>query len=228
MQHSRSRVVSGPTTTPGAPSKPDDDLRASTTTATTARATMTIVGAGGATTSMMTASAAGHRTSGVHGLLAGASTTRSSPRDFGLRPMCQDTMGTPTPVCGSRITSSRATLVERPTISLSSRTCLSTSANLHAHGSSTCRGTRSTTGPICVESSSATSRHVHAPRQAVGAAQLQETAGGESPRVHTTLLQVLHRAPQCDRQRRHLGIPEWHDVHLPHPPTRASHAPHDS
>jgi hypothetical protein len=36
------------------------------------------------------------------------------------------------------------------------------------------------------------SRHLHAPRQAVGAAQLQAVAGEESPRVHTTLLQVLH------------------------------------
>jgi hypothetical protein len=35
-----------------------------------------------------------------------------------------------------------------------------------------------------------------------------------------TLLQALHQAPRCDRQRHHLGISERHDVHVPHPPTR--------
>jgi hypothetical protein len=35
-------------------------------------------------------------------------------------------------------------------------------------------------------------RHVHPPRQAVGAAQLQTAAGGEPARVHPTLLQALH------------------------------------
>jgi hypothetical protein len=37
------------------------------------------------------------------------------------------------------------------------------------------------------------------------------------------LLQVMHR--RRDGQRRHLGVPERHDLHLPHPPTRASHTP---
>jgi hypothetical protein len=55
--HRRSKVVLGPTSTLGTPSRPDDELRASTTTATTARATTTIVGADDATTAMTTASA---------------------------------------------------------------------------------------------------------------------------------------------------------------------------
>jgi hypothetical protein len=66
------------------PSKPDDKLRASITTTTTARATTTTVDAGGATTAMMTVSAAGHRTSGVHEVLAGAFVMQSSPRTSGL------------------------------------------------------------------------------------------------------------------------------------------------
>jgi hypothetical protein len=89
-RHRRSRNVSGPTATSGTPSKLVGGLRASTKTTTTACATTTIGGAGGATTAMTTASAAGHRTSGVHGLLAGASVTRSSPRASGFRPMCRD------------------------------------------------------------------------------------------------------------------------------------------
>jgi hypothetical protein len=40
--------------------------------------------AGGATIATTIASTAGHRTSRVHGLLAGASATRSSPRASGL------------------------------------------------------------------------------------------------------------------------------------------------
>jgi hypothetical protein len=113
----RLRTVSGPTATPGTPSRLAGELRVSTTTMTTARATTTIVGAGGATTATTIASAAGHRTSRVHGLLARASVTRSSPRASWLRPTYQDTTGTPTPVCGSRTTGSRATPVGRPTIS---------------------------------------------------------------------------------------------------------------
>jgi hypothetical protein len=107
----RSRVVLGPIATPGTPSRLADELRVSTTTTTTARTTTTIVGAGGATTAMTTASVVGHRTSGVHELLAGASVTRSSPRASRPRPTYRDTTGTPTPVCGSRTTGSCATPV---------------------------------------------------------------------------------------------------------------------
>jgi hypothetical protein len=89
-----------------------------TTTTTTARTTTTIMGADGATTVTTTASTASHRTSGVHGLLAGASVTRSSPRVFGHRTTYRDTTGTLTPMCGSRTTGSRATPAGRPTISL--------------------------------------------------------------------------------------------------------------
>jgi hypothetical protein len=60
------------------------------------------VGACGATTAITTTSAAGHRTSGVHELLAGASVTRSCPRVSELRPMYRGTMGTPTLVSGLR------------------------------------------------------------------------------------------------------------------------------
>jgi hypothetical protein len=60
--------------------------RVSTRTTTTARATMTIVGADGATTATTTASAASYQASGVHGLSAGASMTRSSPLASGPRP----------------------------------------------------------------------------------------------------------------------------------------------
>jgi hypothetical protein len=102
--------------------------------------------------------AAGHQASEVHGPFAGASAMRSSPRASGLRPMCLDTIGTPTPVYGSRTTGSHATLVERQMTSSSSRICRSTSATLRAHGSITCRATRSMTGLTYVESSSATSK----------------------------------------------------------------------
>jgi hypothetical protein len=99
----RSKVVLVPTATLGTPSRHDDELRASTT-ATTARAITTTVGADDATIATTTASAAGHQTSEVSGPLAGASATRNSLHASGLRPMCQDTMGTPTPTCGSRTT----------------------------------------------------------------------------------------------------------------------------
>jgi hypothetical protein len=67
-RHLRSRVDSGPTVTLGTRSRLDDEPRVSTTIATIAHTTTTTV------------SAAGHQTSDVRGLLAGASTTRSSPR----------------------------------------------------------------------------------------------------------------------------------------------------
>jgi hypothetical protein len=118
LRHQRSRADSDPTATSGTPSKLAGELRASTTMTTTARATTTIVGADGATTATTTASAAGYRTSEVRGLLAKASVTRSSPHSFGLQPTYRDATGTPTPVCGSRTTGSRATPVGRLTISL--------------------------------------------------------------------------------------------------------------
>jgi hypothetical protein len=99
----------GPTVTPETPSKPENELRASTTTAITAHATTMTTDADGVMTTMTTASAAGHQTSGVRKPLAGASVTRSSLRASGFQPMCQDMMGTPTPVCGSRTNGSRAT-----------------------------------------------------------------------------------------------------------------------
>jgi hypothetical protein len=102
--------------------------------------------------------AAGPLTREVHGPLAGASATRSFLRASVLRPMYRDTTGTPIPAYGSRTTDSHATSGERQTTSSSSRTCRSTSVTPHAHGSSTCHGTRSTTGPTYVGSSSTTFR----------------------------------------------------------------------
>jgi hypothetical protein len=136
-RHPRSRVESGPTVTPGTPSRPDNKLRASTTIVRTARATTTTMDASGATIATMTANVVGHQTSEVRRPLAGASATRSSPRASGLQPMCLSTMGTPTPAYSSRTTGSHATLVERPTTSSSSRTYRSTSVTLRAHCSST-------------------------------------------------------------------------------------------
>jgi hypothetical protein len=197
-----------PTATHETPWRPDGGPRASTTTTTTARTTTTTAGTGGATTTTTTAAATGHRTREVHRPLARASGTRSTIHAFALRPTCQGTMGALTPASGSRTTGSRAMPGERQTISSSSRTYRSTLATPRGHGSSTCRGTRSTTRPTYVGLRRQLPRNLHAPRQVVGAAQLQATAGGEPPRVHMTLLQVLHRAPWCDRQRHHLGIPE--------------------
>jgi hypothetical protein len=146
-RHRRSRAVLGLTATHGTPSRPEGRLRASTTTATTARDTTKTVDANGAPTVTTTATAAGRRTNEVHGLLARASAMRSSLRASALRPMYRDTIGTPTPVYGSRITGSQATPRERLTTFSSSRTYRSTLATPCALGSSTCRGTRSTTGP---------------------------------------------------------------------------------
>jgi hypothetical protein len=171
----------------------------STTTATTARATTTTVGADGAMIATTTASAAGHR------------------------PMCQDTMGTPTPACGLKTTGSHATPVERPTTSSSSKTCRSTSATLRARGSNTCHATRSTSGPTCVESSSATSR---ARTCALASNGSCVTASSSRGRVFASIFQALHQAPRRNRQRRHLGVLERHDMRLPHPATRAPHASH--
>jgi hypothetical protein len=86
LRRRRSRAVSGPTAMPGTPSRLANELRVSTTTTTTARTTTTIVGAGGTTTATTIASAAGHRTSRVRGLSAGAFVTRSSPRASGPQP----------------------------------------------------------------------------------------------------------------------------------------------
>jgi hypothetical protein len=118
VQRRRSGAVSGPNAAPGTPSRLAGEPRVSTTTTTTARATTTIVGADGATTATTTTSAAGHQASGVHGLSARASVTRSSPRASGPRPTYRGTMGTPTPAYGSRTTGSHATLVGRTLISL--------------------------------------------------------------------------------------------------------------
>jgi hypothetical protein len=146
-RHRRSRAVLGSTTTRRTPSRPEGRLRASTTNATIARDTTKTVDANGATTVTTTAIAAGHRTNEVHGLLARASAMRSSLRASALRPMYRDMIGTPTPVYGSRITGSQATPRERLTTFSSSRTYRSTLVTPRALGSSTCRGTRSTTGP---------------------------------------------------------------------------------
>jgi hypothetical protein len=177
-----------PTVTPKTQSRLDDEMRASNTTMTIARATTTTVDADGATTATTTVSAAGHQASEVRGPLAGASVTRSSPRASRLRPTYLDTMGTPTPVYGSRTIGSHATSGERLTTSSSSRIYRSTSVTPHAHGSSNCRATRSTTGPTASSHRRQLPGHIHAPWQAMRAAQLQATTGGESPRVHTTLL----------------------------------------
>jgi hypothetical protein len=74
-QHRRSRAGSDPTATPDTPSRLASELKVSTTTTTTAHTATTIVGADAATTATTTASAAGHRTSGAHRLLVGASVT---------------------------------------------------------------------------------------------------------------------------------------------------------
>jgi hypothetical protein len=153
-----SRVVLGPTVTLVIPSRPDSKQKVSTTTATTARTTATIVGAGGATTAMTTATAGGHRISEVRGPLARESATRNFLRASGLQPLYQDTIGTLTPAYGSRTTGSHSTPRERPTTYSSSRTCHSISATPRARGSNTCRRTRFTTRPTCVESSLVTSR----------------------------------------------------------------------
>jgi hypothetical protein len=66
--------------------------------------------------------------------------------------------GETNPAYGLRTTGSHATSGERLTTSSSSRTFRFTSATPHAPGSSTYRGTRSTIGPTCVGSLSATFR----------------------------------------------------------------------
>jgi hypothetical protein len=139
----------GPTVTLGTPSRPDGGPRVSTTTVTAARATMMTMGTEGATTATTIVTVDGHRTSEVHGPLARASATRNFLCASGLQPMSQDTTGTPTQAYSSRTTGSHATPGERPTTLSSSRPCRSTSATLHALGSSTCRGTRSNWTDLC-------------------------------------------------------------------------------
>jgi hypothetical protein len=63
------------------------------------------------------------------------------------------------------------------------------------------------------------------PDKVMGVTQLQATAGGKPTQLRPAFLQALHRAFRRKGQRRHLGVPEWHDLHLPHPSTRALHAP---
>jgi hypothetical protein len=185
------------------------------------------VDAGGATTVTTTASAAGHRTNEVCGPLVGASTTRNSLRASGLRPMCQDMMGTPTPACGSRTTGSHATPVERPTTSSSSRTYHFTSATLHAHGSSTCRTKRSTTGLTYVESSSTTSRACTCAPASSGSCAIARSSRG---RVVASTYDTSPSAALSSPARPTTTpswVSEWCVVHLPHPPTQVSHAAHD-
>jgi hypothetical protein len=142
----------------GTPLRLDDRPRVSTSTASTVRATTTIVDVGGATTATTIVTAAGHRTKEVLGPLVRASATQSFLCVCVLRLTCQGTMRTPTPACDLRTTDLRAMPGERQKISSSSRICRSTSATPHRHGSSTCLGTRSTTGPTYIGSSSGTSK----------------------------------------------------------------------
>jgi hypothetical protein len=140
-------------------------------TTTTIGAVTTTVDAGGATTATTTGTPAGRRTKGVRVLLVRESATQSPLRASALRPSCQGTTGVPTPVCGSRTTGLLATLGERPTTSLSSRIS-------RRHGSSTCAGQDQRLDRPTSGLRQKYPRHLHAPRQAVGAAQLQAAAGG--------------------------------------------------
>jgi hypothetical protein len=177
--HRHSEAASGPTATCGTLSRPADGPRASTTTTTTARATTTIEDAGGVTTATTTATAAGHQTRGVRGPLAKASETRISPRVSVLRETCLCTTGTPTPAYGSRTPtllprwgSDGRPLRHQESAALPQR--LRADMTRAPTTGQDPRLDRPTSG-LCREFP----RHLHAPRQAVGATQLQAAAGGE-------------------------------------------------
>jgi hypothetical protein len=144
---------------------------------TTVRTTTTIVGAGGAMTTTTIATTTGRRTKGVHGPLARASAMQSSLRTSALRPTYQCTTGTPNLVCGSRTTGLLATPGERQMTSSSLRIYRSTYATPCGHGRAPAAGQDQRLDRPTSGLRRELPRHLHAPRQAVGVAQLQATAG---------------------------------------------------